>query len=404
VDIVQLCAVEDGTALRMASLADSLASSPTAASDVPDRKSFGSRMVGKGERDGPRGMRGRDGGRTPAASSSNSKAQFLPTPSANAYRPKSATEGIANREQEFTRSVQSLMNKVCPENIGTIAGRILELQVASTAELEVVIMLIMKKACSEPHYCETYADLVYNLKAEMPEFPSPDGGKPISFKSTLLNCCQNEFETIVSSAQEMLPEEVARLDPEELAFQKQQWKAKTLANMKFIGHLFLRQLLTAKIIGSVIKDLVMCDAGDALPGENVVECLCELLNSIGYTLETMPSGKDALVQVCSRLLDLKQRRDKGGKGVYTKRIQFQIQDLLDTRAAGWTKKVFKAAAKTKEEIRNEQDREIKAQSAGKGVDGGSHVIAGARPSYLAAGSTSSLDGGAWQDVSKAGRR
>jgi len=296
------------------------------------------------------------------------------------------------------------MNKVCPENIGTISGRILELQVSSTEELEVVITVIMKKACSEPHYCETYADLVYKLKAEMPEFPSPDGGKPVSFKSTLLNCCQNEFETIISSAPEMSPEEVAGLDPEEIAFLKQQRKGKTLANMKFIGHLFLRQLLTAKIIGSVIKDLVMCDAGDALPGDHVVECLCELLNSIGYTLETMPSGKDALVQVCSRLLDLKQRRDKSGKGVYSKRIQFQIQDLLDTRAAGWTKKVFKAAAKTKEEIRNEQDREIKAQSAGKGVDGGSHVIAGARPSYLAAGSSSSLDGGAWQDVPKAGRR
>jgi len=396
-EVIQLCAVEDETALRLAiSLADS--------SDVPDRKMFGSRMVTKGEKDGQRGMRGREGGRTPGASSSNSKAGFLPAPSANAYRPKSAAEGAVNREQDFRRSVQSLMNKVCPENMTTIAGRIVELKVASTEELEVVITVIMKKAYSEPHYCETYADLVYNLKAEMPEFPSPDGGKPVSFKSTLLNCCQNEFETIVGSAPEMSPEEMASLDAEEIAFQKQQRKAKTLATMKFIGHLFLRQLLTAKIIGAVLKDLAMCSAGDTLPGEHVVECLCELLISIGYTLETMPSGKDAVVQVCSRLLDLKQRRDKNGKGAYTKRIQFQIQDLLDTRAAGWTKKVFKAAAKTKEEIRNEQDRELKAQSSGKGVDGGSHVIAGARPAYLAAGSTSSLDGGAWQDVSKAGRR
>merc|ERR1712008_473412 len=76
----------------------------------------------------------------------------------------------------------------------------------------------------------------------------------------------------------------------------------------------------------------------------------------------MPSGKDALLQVCGRLMDLKQRRDKNGKGAYCKRIQFQIQDLQDTRAAGWTRKVFKAAAKTKEEIRNEQHRDIKAQS------------------------------------------
>jgi len=402
-EIMDLRAVEDETALRMDLLAG-LASPPTSAGDKPDRKIFGSRKAARGDGDVHFGMRRREGGRTPTASNSNRRAEFLPAPSANAYRPKSAAAEGTSREQEFKRSVQSLMNKVCPENVGTISGRILALKVSGTEELEVVITIIMKKAYSEPHYCETYADLVYNLKAEMPEFPSPDGGKPISFKPTLLNCCQNEFEKMVGSAAELSPEEVAGLDQEEIALQKQQRKARTLANMKFIGHLFLRQLLTAKIIGSVIKDLAMCDAGDCLPGEHVVECICELLNSIGYTLETMPSGKDALVQVCGRLMDLKQRRDKNGKGAYCKRIQFQIQDLLDTRAAGWTKKVFKAAAKTKEEIRNEQDRDIKAQSAGKVADSGLHVIAGARPSYLTAGSTASVDGCAWQEVPKGGRR
>jgi len=264
--------------------------------------------------------------------------------------------------------------------------------------------LIMKKAHTEPHYCETYADLVYKLKAEMPEFPAPDGGKPVSFKSTLLNCCQNEFETMVRQAPDLTPDEVADLGHEEVEFRKSQRKARTLANVKFIGHLFLRQLLTAKIIGSVIADLAMCDCVDVLPGEHVVECICELLNSIGYTLESMPAGKGAVAQVCGRLMDLKARTDNRGKNVYSKRIQFGIQDLLDTRAAGWTKKVFKAVAKTKEEIRNEQSRDIKAQAAGKNLDGSEQVIAGARPSWLTNGPSSGRDDGPWQEVSKAGRR
>jgi len=303
------------------------------------------------------------------------------------------------------------MNKVCPENVDTITQKILDTNVASTSELEMVINSIIKKAYSEPHYCETYADLVFKLKGYMPEFPSPDGGKPVNFKSTLLNCCQNEFDAMVSSPPDLPPEEVEGLDQEEVNFRKQQRKARTLANMKFIGHLFLRSLLTPKIIGSVIQDLAMCDAGDTLPGEYMVECICELLLSIGYTLEEMPAGKQALMQVCGRLKDLKSRKDRNGRNAYSKRIQFQIQDLLDTRAAGWTRKTFKAAAKTKDEIRNEQDREIRAQTTGsnKTNDGSSQVIAGARPTYMATPSSgtaasASGDGGNWQEVAKTGRR
>merc|ERR1719464_1765360 len=90
--------------------------------------------------------------------------------------------------------------------------------------------------------------------------------------------------------------------------------------------------------------------------EHIVECMCELLNNIGYTMDSMPMGKLPLTQVCLRLMDLKQRKDKAGKQVYSKRIQFHIQDLLDTRSKGWQKKTFKAVAKTKEEIKAEQSR------------------------------------------------
>jgi len=289
-------------------------------------------------------------------------------------------EAPASREQELRRCVQSLLNKVCPENVTTIAARITEVEVTSAEELQLVISLIIKKAHTESHYCETYADLVYRLKGKLPEFPAPDGGKPVSFKTALLNCCQHEFESMMRPAPE--PQSDARADFQEMELRRQQRKAQTLANMKFIGHLFLRQLLTARIIGSVIQDLVMCGPGDVLPGEHVVECVCELLNSIGHTLESMPAGQSALQHVCGRLIDLKQRTDARGRLAYCKRIQFQIQDLLETRAAGWTKKVFKSAAKTREEIRSEQTRDLRAQARGRTVEGSEQIVAGARPACL----------------------
>jgi hypothetical protein len=155
-----------------------------------------------------------------------------------------------------------------------------------------------------------------------------------------------------------------------------------LANMKFIGQLFLREMLNAKIIGSVIQDLAKCNQVDVNPEEPMLECICELLTNIGYTLESSPIGKSALTSVCSRLLELKTKRDGSSKFVYCKRIQFAIQDLLDIRSAGWTKKTFKTSAKTKEEIRLQQEKDIAAQARGRQGQEVEVQIAGAKPLWL----------------------
>lgn len=314
---------------------------------------------------------------TPKATSSGA----LPTPSEKAYRP--AIQGTPKtRMQELRRTANSLLNKVCPESVATIADRLAEVEVADTEELELLISLIFQKALAEPHYCETYADLAFRLKAAYNEFPNPDGGKPVTFKATLLNICQKEFEALPTTL-EPSSEEVEVLGPEEVEFRRQKTKARVLANMKFIGHLFLRQLLSAKVIGSVIQELVLCDQADVLPQEHVLECACELILSIGFTLDSMPAGSHALAQVGGRLKDLKTRLGNDGKAAYSKRMQFAIQDLLDIRAAGWTRKTFKSAAKTKEEIRLDQHRDLTAQARGREAEHAEQVVVGQRPLYLA---------------------
>jgi len=311
--------------------------------------------------------------RTPKAS--------LPAPSATAYRAVSdRSPASLPRLEEMRRTVQSLLNKICPENVATIAEQIGEVRIENADEMESIIGLIFKKALAEPHYCETYADLVFTLRSTFPEFPSLDGSKPISFKATLLNICQTEFEALPTSLAPTA-EEMEKYDASELDFRRKKRKDRVLSNMKFIGHLFLRQLLSAKVIGSVIQELTLCNCADQVPEEHVIECAVELLLAIGYTLESMPAGSKALGQVCGRLLDLKNTR-RGGKAVYCKRVQFNIQDLLDARQKGWARKVFSGVAKTKEEIRIEQEKELSAAARGKEIASGERVVAGQRPTYL----------------------
>uniref|UniRef100_A0A7S4RVD5 MIF4G domain-containing protein n=1 Tax=Alexandrium monilatum TaxID=311494 RepID=A0A7S4RVD5_9DINO len=305
----------------------------------------------------------------------------LPGPSPKAYRLNSG--GLVPRMEELRRTLQSLLNKVCPESVATIAEKIGEVKVESAEELQHVIALIFKKAISEPHYCETYADLVFALRTAFPEFPCPDGGKPLTLKAVLLNICQDEFEALPTSLAPV-DEDLERYDAEELELRRKRRKDRVLANMKLIGHLFLRQLLSARVISSVIQELTLCDDAARVPEEHVIECAVELLMSIGHTLESMPAGKQALIQVSGRLLDLKQRKGPDGRGVYCKRIQFAIQDLLDARAAGWVRKVFSGVAKTKEEIRLEQERELVALARGQEVGSGQVVVSGQRPRYISA--------------------
>jgi len=267
----------------------------------------------------------------------------------------------------------------------------------------------MRKALSEPHYCETYADLVYLLKEEMKTFPGADAdSKRVTLKSVLLTICQTEFESINHESIEMASDEVSGMDKEEIEFQRKKKKERVLATMKFIGHLFLRSLLTSKIIGGVIQDLAMCNDAGKHPQEHIVECIVELLTSIGYTLDQGAAGQMAIQQVCGRLLELKLRKDKGGKkGIYSSRVQFMIQDMLESKNNGWMKKIFKAVAKTKDEIHADAKRDEKQQK----IDGSELIIMGQRPAWVTAGKEGKADapsrkdeGSSWNHVASKPRR
>jgi hypothetical protein len=294
-----------------------------------------------------------------------------------------------NPLDELRRSVQSLLNKVCPENISLIADKIARINVRNADELEVIIELIFRKALAEPHYCETYADLIFSLRSAFPEFPSDDGGKNITFKSSILNVCQNEFEALprLSEKTEEDREKAVGDGTEESEIACKRRKDRMLANMKLIGHIFLRQLLPSRVISSVIQELVLGngDEENHTPEEHSIECACELLMSTGHTLESMASGRQSVQLVCCRLSELKNLKTAEGKGLYSKRIQFLVQDMLDARLAGWTKKSFKSSAKTKEEVRLDQERELTAKMQGETSPAAEQVVAGQRPNYVTIG-------------------
>lgn len=291
----------------------------------------------------------------------------------------------AQSNQEMRRCLQGLLNRVCPENVRALAMKIkTETQITSAAELEVVIELIFKRALEEPHYCETFADLVWHLRGSLPTFVAD--GRKVTLQLALLRFCQEEFESNT-----LAPVQARDADGDLDGKRDNRTDKQTrrcLSNMRFIGNLFLRELLPVKVISTIMEDFVR-HSGDEIPQEYVIECLCELLSTVGYTLESVPVGSAALSPVCELLQDLHNRKLSAGEGIYSRRVHFKIQDVLEIRAAGWTRRILKSEAKMKEEVRQQQARdfpELKCsgdQVAGRCVTGEETIVVGQRPAYLA---------------------
>jgi hypothetical protein len=159
-------------------------------------------------------------------------------------------------------------------------------------------------------------------------------------------------------------------EPEINEFRKKA-KDRALANMKFIGNLYLRSLLAAKVIGGVLHDLLI--SAENIP-EQQVECACELLQNVGCALESTHQGEALMQKFSARLLHLKLAFRSNGKAALSRRVQFQIQDLFDLKNNGWTKKMFRETAKKKEDIRQDA-----VQQAKRGEVGFATQTAGMRP-------------------------
>eukprot|EP00435_Cladocopium_sp_Y103_P071417 s1080_g37.t1 len=204
-------------------------------------------------------------------------------------------------------------------------------------------------------------------------------GQSLETLEVLLNNCQNEFENMPATFEATDEDRAKCPNPEDLQQELKRKKDMMLANMKFIGHLFLRQLLAVKVIGQVVHDLIGIKENGSLPEEHMIECVCELLQAIGYTLDESSHGENLMNSFQARLKDLSKHLLGDGKQAFSKRIRFAIEDLLDLRKNKWQKKVFKEQAKTKNEVKGEA-----SARPGKPVQEGhfSTQIAGMKPAYI----------------------
>jgi hypothetical protein len=268
--------------------------------------------------------------RPDAGKGSQSKsAREVLKPSANAYKVQKA----ATREAELKRDVRSLLNKICPENKERIIEKLAQTPLDSVEELEIVISIIFHKVTDDPHYCETYVDMVHALNTAYPEFPAEEEGMaPCTFRRMLVNMCQNKFEDLLAAQDNVTEEKKASMSEDDFQTLLIKQKRYAMATMKFIGHLFLRQLLATAVIRTVIGTLL-----EGTPPELQVEYALELLQWTGHRLDSS-KDKAQLELIMARLKDLKKLKHSDGSACLSRRVQFMVDDLVDLRGIIGSKK------------------------------------------------------------------
>eukprot|EP00102_Acyrthosiphon_pisum_P012308 XP_008181407.2 PREDICTED: eukaryotic translation initiation factor 4 gamma 3-like [Acyrthosiphon pisum] len=190
------------------------------------------------------------------------------------------------KNEEVYKSVRSILNKITPDNMSLLTDHFMALPIDTIERLEKTIDLVFKKAIEEQHFVPLYSSLCSAMQSV--HVTSKDG-KTTSFKKLIISKCQSLFES--DKAQEMnsaekLNEINSCKDSEKkkelrLEFEENEKKIRkrSVGNCRFIGELFKQKILTPNIMLYCIMNLV------TKHDEEPLECLCNLLKTVGKELE-----------------------------------------------------------------------------------------------------------------------
>ena len=229
------------------------------------------------------------------------------------------------------KKARSVLNKLTKTNHPELSDQLAHLEILNREELRGLVGIIFDKALEEGHLCMICAQLCNEIQDRMPEFrgdacPGLRDTKvrKVTFKRCLLNMCQEEFER-ADRRDEMNDEETDGLDAAAKAKKSSRVRTRMLANVKFMGELFVQQILNKKVMHDCVKRLL------ASKDEDIIECLCKLLPTLGKLLDREET-KDYMDYYLDQM---KQTADEIGSNPtafpHGQRLKFMIYDTIDLR-------------------------------------------------------------------------
>jgi len=263
-------------------------------------------------------VRAADVGRTAWAPSSDRNASAAPSAAGDASTSASSSSSSAAAATAVSlKAVKGILNKLTPEKFDRLAAQLVDHASVSADVLRGAIALVFEAAVAQPTFVATYADLCNYLAPRVPEFPAdPKLGtdaKPMGFKRVLLNTCQEEFEGAAAARAELRRANGgnANVNAEDEdagdARAARLVKQRTLGTVRLISQLYLKGVVTDKIVHVCVQDLLgefgsvhggggggnkASSSSVEEPSHDAIEAVCEVFQVAGKKLDSPPAPKE----------------------------------------------------------------------------------------------------------------
>ncbi|KAG1360712.1 eukaryotic translation initiation factor 4G [Cocos nucifera] len=260
---------------------------------------------------------------------------------------------VTDKEEAKQRQLKAILNKLTPQNFEKLFQQVKEVNIDNAVTLTGVISQIFDKALMEPTFCEMYADFCYHLAYELPDFT--EDSEKITFKRLLLNKCQEEFERGEREEAEANKSEEEGEAKQSAEREEKRIKARRrmLGNIRLIGELYKKRMLTERIMHECIKKLL---GQYQNPDEEDIEALCKLMSTIGEMIDH-PKAKEHM----DAYFDMMAKLSTNQK--LSSRVRFMLKDAIDLRKNKWQQRRKVEGPKKIEEVHRDAAQERQAQTS-----------------------------------------
>ncbi|XP_047982957.1 eukaryotic translation initiation factor 4G-like isoform X2 [Salvia hispanica] len=263
---------------------------------------------------------------------------------------------VTDEEEAKQRQLKGILNKLTPQNFEKLFQQVQQVNIDNVVTLSGVISQIFDKALMEPTFCEMYADFCFHLAAGLPEL-SVDNEK-ITFKRLLLNKCQEEFERGEREEQEAneTGEGESKQTEEEREEKRLRVRRRMLGNIRLIGELYKKRMLTERIMHECIGKLLGQQTQHQNPDEENIEALCKLMSTIGVMIDH-PKAKDHMDAYFLIMTQLSNNTK------LSSRVRFMLRDSIDLRKNKWQQRRKVEGPKKIEDVHRDAAQERQAQTS-----------------------------------------
>ncbi|KAK7395545.1 hypothetical protein VNO78_16107 [Psophocarpus tetragonolobus] len=259
---------------------------------------------------------------------------------------------VSSEEEAKQRQLKGILNKLTPQNFEKLFEQVKAVNIDNVVTLNGVISQIFEKALVEPTFCEMYANFCLHLAVALPDL-SQDNEK-ITFKRLLLNKCQEEFERGEREQEEAnkADEGEIKLSNEEREEKRTKARRRMLGNIRLIGELYKKKMLTERIMHECIKKLL---GQYQDPDEEDIEALCKLMSTIGEMIDH-PKAKEHMDVYFDMMRSLSNNMN------LSSRVRFMLKDVIDLRKNRWQQRRKVEGPKKIEEVHRDASQERMAQA------------------------------------------